>query len=390
MKPLYTAKPVIAGAPLIGEGNIIDNKAILKILAGAGIPGHGFYPNGLFVRFGARFHCNMSMSIKKTMDYALNSDKHRSALMVQPLKWELRKAIKRAIALYPDSLCFISSQNMMAEESIDICGDIPTCMASSDVFGKYNTDSVLSDRHRDITYLVWNREALDVYKNDLKLENVQLIKPFDPILAFEPIETSALPFQFALDEPHVCFIKLSGSGGDPGLVNEAVNSLWEKNRIKSIVFPGTEKAKREIIETGRSHVQVQTSLDASHYYHHAREIISNEHMMLTYPSEQVKHIAILTQNNIFPKVVWLPPRGVHEVENLAWAIKKGYSGSICIPSGYHGVLERRLIHSGINPSAIECIEPENVSADHFKVSPLFESEKEAPALDTAIKKILSV
>jgi len=380
---------VIAGAPLIGEGNIIDNRAILKALIGAEMQGLGFYPNGPFVKLGRNFHIRMSMSTIKTMEYALSSHTTRLSLRVKPLKWELRRAIKKAKKIYPDAICFITSQNIMAEESIGIPGNIPTLMASSDVFGKYNYESKLSVRQKEINYLVWNREALHLYRNGLNLENVYLIKPVDPMLAFEPIEKSRLPFQFALDEPDVCFIKLSGSGGDPGLVNAAINSLWEKSRVKSIVFPGVEKTEREIIKTVGSNVTVNTSLDPSVFYHHARAIISNKQMLLAYPSEQVKHIVILTQTNILPKIAWLPPRGVHEMDNLIWAIKKGFSGTLCVPTDHHSLLKRSLMKSGINSSEVECVDPVNLSAEHFKPSPVFDSEKEACSLESVINKIVS-
>jgi hypothetical protein len=389
MNPSNYKHPVIVGAPLIGEGNIIDTRTILQALTRVGIPGRGFYPNGPFVKLGRDFHIRMSMSTKKTMGYALQSNTTRLSLRVKPLRWELRGAIKNAITMCPDAMCFITSQNMMAEESIGIPGNIPTIMASSDVNGKYNVDSVLSDHQKEINYMVWNREALHLYKDELNLENVYLTKVFDPILAFKPIKKSHLPFQYALDDPNVCFMKLSGSGGDPRLVNTAINSLWEKSRVRSIVFPGTVKTERKIIKKFSSNVTVDTSLDASVYYHHARLLLSHEQMILAYPSEQLKHIAVLTQNNIFPKVVWLPPRGVHEVENLVWAINKGYSGTVCIPSDYHSVLKKRLIHSGINSSSVECVDPGNLSAGHFKPSPLFENEKETPALESVIRDIVS-
>ena len=108
---------VIAGTPLIGEGNIIDNRAILQALIIAGMPGLGFYPNGPFVKLGRDFHIRMSMSTIKTMEYALSSNNTRLSLRVKPLKWELRRAIKKAKVMYPDAICFITSQNMMAEES---------------------------------------------------------------------------------------------------------------------------------------------------------------------------------------------------------------------------------------------------------------------------------
>jgi len=390
MNPSNHKNPVIAGTPLIGEGNIIDNRAILHALAKAGMPGLGFYPNGPFVKLGRDFHIRMSMSTQKTMEYARTSNTTRRSLRVTPLRWELRREIKKAKTMYPDAICFITSQSMMAEESIGIRNNIPTIMASSDVSGKYTYDSKVSERQKEIMYLVWNREALQLYKHELKLEHVYLIKPFDPLLAFEPIEISRLPFQFALDDPHVCFMKLSGSGGNPKLVNAAINSLWEKSRVKSIVFPGTEKINSKIIKTISSNVSVNTSCDASVFYHHARVIIPNEQMLLAYPSEQVKHVAILTQNNIFPNIVWLPPRGVHEADNLAWAIKKGFSGTICIPDHYHSVLKKSLIKSGINSSSVECVDPDNLSVEHFKPSPVFKSEEEACSLESVIRKIVSV
>ncbi len=390
MNPSNHKKTVIAGTPLIGEGNIVDNRAILHALTKAGMPGLGFYPNGPFVKLGRDFHIRMSMSTQKTLAYARTSNTTRRSLRVTPLRWELRRAIKKATTMYSDAICFITSQSMMAEEAIGICDNIPTLMASSDVSGKYTYDSKVSDRQKEIIYLVWNREALQLYKHELKLEHVYLIKPFDPLLAFEPIEKSSLPFQFALDEPHVCFIKLSGSGGDPRLVNAATNSLWKKSRVKSIVFPGIEKTERKIIQTVGSNVTVNTSLDASVFYHHARSILSHKQMLLAYPSEQVKHVAILTQNNIFPNIVWLPPRGVHEADNLAWAMKKGFSGTICIPDDYHSVLKKILMKSGIRPSSVECVDPDNLSAEHFKPSPVCKSEEEACSLESVIRKIVSV
>ena len=209
------------------------------------------------------------------------------------------------------------------------------------------------------------------------------------MLAFEPIENARLPFQFALEDPNVCFMKLSGSGGDPKLVNAAINLLWEKSRVKSIFFPGTEKTKRKIMKTVGSNMTVNTSLEASVVYHQARAIISNKQMFLAYPSEQVKHISLLTQHNIIPKVVWLPPRGVHEIDNLVWAIKNGFSGTICIPTDHHSLLKRILIKSGINSSSVEFIDPDNLSAEHFKSSPVVESEKETSSIKRVIMKIVS-
>ncbi|UCH82068.1 MAG: hypothetical protein JSW20_05420 [Nitrospiraceae bacterium] len=379
--------PVLAGTPLIGEGNIIDNRSILSVLERAGIPGHGFHPHGLFVNMGRRFHMRMSMSTKETMDYALNSERKRSAMMVQPLRWELRKALKKAVADYPDSFCFITSQSMMAEESSGCLDHIPTVMASSDVNGKYTHSSRLSDIQKKITYLVWNKEALHLYKNVLNLENVHLIKPVDPIQAFVSDENDNLPFQYVRNDPDVCFIKLSGSGGDPQLINAVITSLWNKSGVKSIVFPGTMETLRHIIKTVGGNVTVDTSLDVSVFYHLARLILSSEQMLLAFPSEQVKHLALLAYYKIFPKVVWLPPRGVHELENMAWAMKKGFSTTVCIPSEYHVTLKKSLDRMGIAPSLPECVEPDKISAGHFRTSPGYQIDDDACSLESIVTKL---
>ena len=378
---------IISGAPLIGEGNIVDTKAILSVLSGAGIPCTGFYPNGPLVWLGRNFHIRMSMSTGRTMQYALNSDTRRSSFMVRPLKWELRRSIKKAHEDYPHATCFITSQSMMAEASAGSPNDISTIVASSDVSGKYTRDSAISDRQKKITHLVWNEEAFHLYKEILNLKDVHLIMPVDPIQAFKPTGKSDLPFQWALDEPKLCFVKLSGSGGDPGLVNAAILSLWEKSHVKSIVFPGTEKTQRRLVKTVNENIKAYSSLDASVFYNHARLMISHEHMLLAYPSEQVKHVAILTQTNICPKVVWLPPRGRHEVGNLAWAIQRGYSGTVCIPAAYHSLLKMSLINLGVSPPLIECVEPEMLSAQHFRPSPVFENETDAVPLENIIRKV---
>jgi hypothetical protein len=391
MRKSNLEKIVLSGTPLIGEGNIVDNKSFINVLRRAGIPSIGFYPNGPLVWLGRWFHMRMSMSTKKTMYYAFNSEIYRSSLKVLPLKWELKRAIKKAHESYPNAICFITSQNMMAEEFVGTIGNInSTIISSSDVCGKFNYESKPSERQQEIIYFVWSKEALDLYKNEFNLPKVYLIMPVDPKDAFEHIERAKLPFQAALSDPKICFIKLSGSGGDPKLINTAIISLWEKSKVRSIVFPGTQKAQRTIIKTVDKNVKINSSLDAAVFYNQTREMISNEQMILIYPSEQVKHITVLAKNNIFPKVVWLPPRGQQEVINLSWAIKKGFSGTICIPVEYKSQLSRRLTNLGVSPSEIEFAEPEKLSADHFKPSPIWQYEAEAAPFEVILRKVANI
>ncbi|MEN8264062.1 MAG: hypothetical protein ABFR82_11420 [Nitrospirota bacterium] len=390
MNNYNTDKLVISGAPLIGEGNIVDVKSLIATLKKDGIPGTSFYPNGLMVILARLFHTRMSMNTDITMDYAFNSDKKRSSFLVFPLKLELKRTLKRMLKDYPGAACFITSQNMIAEESVGRIGSIPTLIVSSDVCGKFSNRSSLSRGNHNIIHLVWNIEAFNVYKHKLNLQNVHLINPLDPIDAFNYIERGQLPFQNALEDPNVCFIKLSGSGGDPALINSVIFSLWEKSRVKSIVFPGLAKTQKKLLKSVGSKIKVNTSLDTGVFYNQAREIISGQHMFLLYPSEQVKHISILANNNIFPKIAWLPPRGEHEVINLSWAIKHGFSGTICIPAEFHGRLKDKLTGLGVSPSEIEFIVPEKLSAEHFRQSPVWRYDEEAVTLASIVRKLTGI
>ncbi len=218
-------KVVISGAPIIGEGNIVDSEASINALIRAGIPSIGFYPDGPFVRLGRWFHKGMSVSMKKTMDYTLNTEAQRSSLKLLSLKWELKRAVRKACECHPGAVCLITSQNIMAEESVGTIGDVPTIVNSSDQSGKFSYDTIPSKSQKRIIYLVWNREALDLYKNILNLQNVHLIVPVDPGEAFMHIKRAELQFQDALDEPNLCYITLSGSAGDPVLTNRVINPL---------------------------------------------------------------------------------------------------------------------------------------------------------------------
>ncbi len=390
MNNTSTDRLVISGAPLIGEGNIVDVNSLIATLKKDGIPGTSFFPNGLMVILARLFHTRMSMNTDITMDYAFNSDKKRSSLMVLPLKLELKRTLKRMLEGHPGAACFITSQNMIAEESVGRIGSIPTLMVPSDVCGKFINHFSMSESNYKIIHLVWNREALNVYKNKFNLQNVHLINPLDPIDAFNYIERVNLPFQNALADPNVCFIKLSGSGGDPALVNSVMLSLWGKNRVRSIVFPGLAKTQKRLLKSVGSKIKVDTSLDTGVFYNQARELISGHHMFLLYPSEQVKHISILAHKNIFPKIAWLPPRGEHEVINLSWAIKKGFSGTICIPAEFHGRLKNKLTGLGISPSEIEFVVPDKLSAEHFRQSPVWRYDEEAVTLSSIIRKICEI
>ncbi len=167
-------------------------------------------------------------------------------------------------------------------------------------------------------------------------------------------------------------------------------SLWKKSRVRCIAIHGLFKTQKKLIDKVGGNVKVNTCLDAGVFYNQAREIISGQHMFLLYPSEQEKHISILANNNIFPKIAWLPSRGEHEFINLSWAIKHGFSGTICIPAEFHGRLKNKLTGLGVAPSKIECVAPDKLSAEHFRQSPVWRYDEEAVTLSSIVRKVTGI
>ena len=85
---------------------------------------------------------------------------------------------------------------------------------------------------------------------------------------------------------------------------------------------------------------------------------------MCYPSEQVLNVAILTSKGIFPKVIFLPPRGKHELNNLKRAVELGISSTMCVPQEHTSKVTSLLINNEFNLKEITMVTPNNITPSH--------------------------
>jgi hypothetical protein len=194
---------------------------------------------------------------------------------------------------------------------------------------------------------------------------------------YSRLETNLLKdlgFQEIFEQENLCVIKLSSSGGDPKLINTAITALWKHSKVRSIVFPGHEKTAKKIIQKVERHSpQITQSLDEEVFYNVARVMEPKSQMLVTYPSEQFKHIMVLSKLDQRLKVVWLPPRGEHEIINLIEYIliasTQNLKTTICIPKNYQADLHKKFWAAGFSPIYYQLVDPNDLSKDHFHLVP---------------------
>lgn len=380
---------ILSETPDIGLGNPTENKAICNLLKKAGFEVIEEYPKGIWVRIGGKFHIEMTQSTKKTMDYLQNSANVRDSYKTKPLLRELKSAILAMLKLHPDAQFFLTPQNMTGEivTTIKIKNrDLHVIMVLPDAMGKLSPDRKPTDAQRKINYLVWNRNAYEIMTANLGLKYVQLIDPIDPLFAYAAINAAGKPillnqkelisrgFKEVLDYDNVCVIKLSGSGGDPKLINAAMTSLWEKNKTRCIVFPGQKKTGNKLLRKLDRRTPITQSYDEGDFYQVARQMHPNSQMLLSYPSEQFKHVMVLSKEQRQLNVVWLPPRGDHELRNLIELIDIAHVQNelttICVPKEYHDLLHNKLQNEGYSPGIYyNLIDPSKLEREHFNSVP---------------------
>lgn len=386
----------IAITPDIGQGNPTETKAVAASLEAAGLEMHTSFPRGFWVALGSRFHIAMTANTDKTIRYAQGSSSERSSWKTKPLLWELQRAVKKAKSEFPEAAFVITPQNMLAETAYSSSSEIPIIMVLPDAMGKLNPNKKATKVQKALPYLVWNEQAQAQMQQRLGIKNVQLIPLIDPLLGFQTItkrEIQKRKFSEVLEEGNLCFIKLSGSGGDSKLINTALTALWKNSAVRSIVFPGQRSTQKKLIKKVDRRVAVKSSLDEGLFYNLSRNMIVGEQMFLTYPSEQFKHMMVLSKEGKKPSVVWLPPRGEHEVVNLAEFLflssQQGLTATILLPTKYHADLHRQLANFGFSQNLhYEFVTPEALSKKHFKTVPLWQEKLPRTSLPQAVKNIL--
>lgn len=387
---------IVAATPAIGLGNPVETAAITAELQAVGLEIVAEYPAGLMVKLGGEFHIRMTSNTDRTMAYAQNSAQERESLKTKPLLWELKSFISKMLKNYPNAKFLLTPQNMLGElaTTVEVNGrNFSVIMILPDAMGKLSPHREPSEKQRKVSYLVWNKHAYEKMKDDWNLD-VQLIRPTDPLQAFpalsdEEAEVLGLPEIFKNES--VCIIKLSGSGGDPQLVHNIVQALWTNSGIEPMIFPGQKRTalsirtkqllNQDINNLGsKSHPNSSWSMDEGEFYRTAREMDKTRHLLLAYPSEQFKHTMVLSKKGKNPKVAWLPPRGEHEVVNLVHYLylvrEQNLSTVICIPKKHQQALQKQLEQFGFSNGVFyEMVDPDQLSAEHFRLAPSWENDE---------------
>ncbi len=387
---------VHTATPNIGQGNPVETKALTETLEQAGFKVVAHYPKGMWVRIGSEFHIRMSADTDTTMRYAQSSSEERASLKTLPLKFELKMFVRKLLKKYPEAQLFITPQNMLGEIATEVEFNgkkFAVIMILPDSMGKLpQKKEKLTSQQKKVKYLVWNENAYQVMTNSLGLSEVQLIDPIDPLDGFTQLDAEAitkLGLPEIFEEENLALIKLSGSGGDPKLINQAISALWENSQVNSVVFPGQKRTGKKLLTEVDTNKPVKQFYGEESFYNIARNMISEEQLLLTYPSEQFKHVMVLSKNEKQTRVVWLPPRGEHEVINLAnfilLAAQDGITTTILMPDKYQNDLDTALSGFGFTKNLqYQYVEPENLSKEHFNPTPTWKETLPRTSVDQAI------
>lgn len=367
---------ILIAAPDIGSGNLVECIAARENLRQQGHdqyePKISILKSGL-IKIGSRWHQTMSTDTLKSLNYCNGNT--RNGLLGWTITQDMTILALKELKNIGNCAGFVTPQDMMAKGVFLNMGDsIPIVQLYPDVQGKFNSEA---QHNKGLLHFVWNREAYQLISETVGEEIVYLIEPLNPFDAFrkEKVEKEGLP------TGKLCIIKLSGSGGDEKLINQLIQSL--QHRLEPITFTGTDKTAKKIISNG------PVFSDNDPLLYHLVQDLRNGDVFITNPSEQIKVIANFTNNGQHPYILLLPPRGIHEVNNIKWAIEKGLASTICVPEVHKDQLSIILQNAGINQNAFTLVDPGEVTIDRMHQPNRWEIPNDAITISAALKSALS-
>lgn len=424
---------VLSGAPKVGAGNITEALAVAALLKKNSTEQPNTEPKltvatakilkTFLIGLASWKHGQISASAEKATLYAQRNSKERNSFPAKLLKLDLALSMMNQVrgllkkhhlsSKKPKEkmrVAVISPQDMTIEGMAKYGGSKQIALAlfliCPDVFGKFDPTNVAINNQ--IVHLFWNTEAHDTALTSLSPEKVKLIIPVDPLEAFPDPPTQPLA------EGGKPLIKLSGSGGDEDTITALAARLTAINLAPTVICENASK-----LDPYRTK-DITTQSEANWFYHSLGQAKSElPPYLICHPSEQVKHLIVLQKKGIFIPTIFLYPKGLHEVKNLAWAIKHGLSKVICVPkklepSGLQKTVAdiqqgfskfnvpkpetidpraevtRQLAEQGIDPSMYRFVDPSEITAADFeKPTKAWEQPPNALSLFDAIRSGLN-
>jgi hypothetical protein len=269
------------------------------------------------------FHRYMTASADRSIEYAEDGSL-RESLPAMFFAWEMAKL---TVLQVPRGSTVVTPQDLLATALVKQIGSEHVILDLPDAMGKIETFPKRYDVWPKKVW-VWNREAWVRWVEVLGEKKVKLAK-------MPNLVTKSGSWTGEKIDLNAVVLKLSGSGGDKSVLDAIASNLPIKT------FRGFDDNYKYLLHR------------------------MNGRRLITFPNEHVAILAQMAQKRIHPWVVFLYPRGRHEVDNLRWAIRHGLAHTICV-SRHLQERVRALLGESVSGFYYKLVRPEELSAGDFR------------------------
>lgn len=282
-----------------------------------------------------KFHEVMSGSVEGIIDYSQKSDGVRSghaAKFAKKSMWvEIRlHALKDRLGKKQgdDRKILVAVQEMALQsiptEHLDGYGAV--YLLIPDVLGKLPTEIADEDKPfwAKITVVVWNEYAQQFLTNCGY--KTMLVEPW---MSYDIPELVANPVYPEIKRGSDVYIKTSGSGWPREWQKNLVSVFSDHNVDFSLYLPNSTITDSNGERNGVFPRPFYEKLS----WHPPKVLIG-------YPSELIQVLAAHSLQNDTPSFYSLPPKGLHELTNLIWAMQNGFCQGMIFPGGYANALPK--------------------------------------------------
>ncbi|MBP9781736.1 hypothetical protein KBC89_03705 [Candidatus Woesebacteria bacterium] len=224
-----------------------------------------------------------------------------------------------------------------------------------DVLGKLPPTIPANKREfwQNITVVVWNE-----YARQILLQSGYNIVLAQPWMYYQVPDLIAAPVYPETNRGTDVYIKTSGSGW-PKSWEKHLLSVFNQHGINySLYLPNNIV----VDPNGKRDAMVTRPFYPDFNWHPPQVLIG-------YPSELIQVLAAHSLENSTPQFYSLPPKGMHELTNLIWAIQNGYCQGMIFPDGYINALPKQIdlprgITSAFHSPEIALFNTEFINALH--------------------------
>lgn len=320
-------KETLISTPLAAEGNPATAIAIYLTLLKAGVTEADLMLTTLPAIPAKMFHQSMTGSVENTNDYNHNGGKLRELTLpllglLTQLETSTRypgHAFSRLVAVQEHQLGFDNGLSLKARHPKGRYLFVPDVMPK---------ESGLKVMERTlVTPLVWNEEAYEILSN----------RGLNPILTAPVLPHGFLdPTHSQNDRTTRVVVKASGSGMPKAYETGIQAALNDLNVSYEIYLP------HDVLSSEGSSRKRPSSQVAKIDDFYQKLFHPSPKLVICYPSEMIQVAASLAP--LGTSFLFLPPRGLHEINNLQWALNRLLGESLIMndPSGTRDQISKSL------------------------------------------------